>query len=52
MTHTIIYGCYYAISVFIALVLLKEIKKTKSAQEAVLFSIILVPFVLRILHLK
>lgn len=52
MIHTIIYGCYYLISVFIALVLLREIKNTKSAQEAVLYSIILVPFALRILQLK
>ncbi len=50
--NTIIYGCYYLLTVFIAIVLLREIKRTKSAQEAVLFCIILVPFLLRILHLK
>lgn len=52
MIHSVIYGCYYLITVFIALVLLREIKNTKSAQDAVLYCVILVPFALRILQLK
>lgn len=52
MIQSVIYFCYYLITAFIALVLLREIKKTKSAQEAVLYCIILVPFALRILQLK
>lgn len=43
---------YHLISAFIAFVLIKEIIKTKDAQEAVLYCIILMPFILRVLHIK
>ncbi len=52
MINTVIMVIYHLISAFIAFVLIREIIKTKDAQEAVLFSIILIPFVLRVLHLK
>ena len=43
---------YHLISAFIAFVLIKEIIKAKDAQEAVLYCIILMPFILRVLHIK
>lgn len=50
--NTIIMGLYYLISAFVAFVLIRSIVKTKNAQEAVLYSIILMPFILRIFHIK
>ena len=50
--NTFIMCVYYLISAFVAFVLIREIRKTKDAQEAVLYCIILMPFVLRILRLK
>lgn len=52
MINTVIMVIYHLISVFIAFVLVREITKTKDVQEAVLYCIILIPFVLRVLHLK
>lgn len=43
---------YHLISAFVAFVLIREIFKTKNIQEAVLYCIILMPFVLRVLHIK
>ena len=52
MINIAIMVIYHVISAFIAFVLIREIIKTKDPQEAILFSIILIPFVLRVLHLK
>lgn len=52
MVNTLIMYAYQLLSAFVAIVLIREILKTKDPQEAVLFSIILVPFVLRVLRLK
>jgi len=43
---------YHIMSAFIAFVLLFSIVKTKDVQEAILYCIILIPFTLRVLHLK
>lgn len=43
---------YHIISVFIAFVLIWSIIKTKDVQEAILYCIILMPFILRVLHIK
>ncbi|MFA7620533.1 MAG: hypothetical protein WCY56_01670 [Aminobacteriaceae bacterium] len=43
---------YYAIVLFFGGAVAYNLFKTKKAQEAVLYSIILVPFVLRLLRLK
>jgi hypothetical protein len=43
---------YHIMSVFIAFVLLWSIIKTKDVQEAILYCIILIPFTLRVFHLK
>jgi ABC-type spermidine/putrescine transport system permease subunit I len=50
--NTIIMVCYYVLSVLIALTLARTIVKTKNAQEAVLYCLILMPFLLRIFRFK
>ncbi|MFZ2331322.1 MAG: hypothetical protein WAW45_07000 [Atribacterota bacterium] len=50
--NLIIMIIYHLISAFITLVLLWSIVKTKNIQEAILYCIILVPFVLRVFHIK
>jgi len=43
---------YHIISAFVAFVLIWSIIKTKNVQEAILYYIILIPFTLRVLHIK
>jgi len=43
---------YHIISAFVAFVLIWSIIKTKNMQEAILYCIILIPFTLRVFHLK
>jgi hypothetical protein len=43
---------YHIMSAFIAFVLLWSIIKTKDVQEAILYCIILIPFTLRVFHIK
>jgi hypothetical protein len=43
---------YHIISAFVAFVLIWSIIKTKDVQEAILYCIILIPFTLRVFHLK
>ncbi len=43
---------YHVISAFVAFVLIWSIIKTKDVQEAILYCIILIPFTLRVFHLK
>lgn len=43
---------YHIISAFVAFVLIWSVIKTKNAQEAILYCIILIPFTLRVLHIK
>jgi len=50
--NLIIMIIYHLISAFIALVLIWSIIKTKNIQEAILYCIILIPFVLRVFHIK
>jgi len=52
VTSLIITIIYHIFSGFIAFVLLWSIIKTKNAQEAILYCIILMPFILRTLHIK
>lgn len=52
MIQSIITGSYYLMSAFVAFILIREIFRTKNIQEVVLFSIILVPFLLRVFHIK
>jgi hypothetical protein len=52
MMNTIIMIIYHLISAVIALLLLRSIWKTKDLQEAILYCIILIPFVLRVIHIK
>ncbi len=43
---------YHIISVFVVFVLIWSIIKTKDVQEAILYCIILIPFTLRVFHIK
>jgi len=43
---------YHIISAFVAFVLIWSIIKTKNVQEAILYCIILIPFTLRVFHIK
>ena len=43
---------YHIISAFVAFVLIWSIIKTKNLQEAILYCIILIPFTLRVFHIK
>jgi len=52
IANLIIMIIYHFISAFFAFVLIKGIMKTKSAQEVILYCIILIPFILRVLHIK
>ncbi len=52
MINLIIMIIYHLISAFVVLVLIREIIKTKEPQEAILYCIILMPFLLRVLHIK
>lgn len=50
--NLVIMVIYHIISAFVVFVLLWSIIKTKDVQEAILYCIILIPFVLRVLHIK
>jgi len=50
--NLIIMIIYHLLSAFIAFVLIWSIIKTRDIQEAILYCIILVPFVLRVFHIK
>ena len=43
---------HFLFTILISLLLLREIIKSEDPQEVVLYSIILIPFILRSLHLK
>ena len=43
---------YHIISASVAFVLIWSIIKTKDVQEAILYCIILIPFTLRVFHIK
>jgi hypothetical protein len=50
--NLIIMVIYHIISAFVAFVLIWSIAKTKNVQEAILYCIILIPFTLRVFHIK
>lgn len=52
LLNTVVNYSYYLFSILISLLLIREIIKTKDVYEVVLYSIILVPFILRSLRLK
>lgn len=49
---TCINASYYVLSAAISLILIRNIIKTRDAQEAVLYCVILMPFLLRVFHIK
>lgn len=50
--NTLINYSYHIFSGFIAVILIREILKSDDLQESLLYCIILMPFVLRALHIK
>lgn len=50
--NTIITVMYYLISLFFLVAIVRNLIKTKKIQEAVLYGVMMMPFVLRILRLK
>lgn len=44
--------CYYLIAAFFLFAIIKAFIKTRNVQEAILYTMIMIPFVLRILRLK
>lgn len=50
--NLIVTAGYYLIAAFFLFAIIKAFVKTRNMQEAILYSIIMVPFVLRILRLK
>jgi len=52
MINSFITVLYYLITAFFFLAVIKNFVSTKNIQEAILYGIIMIPFVLRILRLK
>jgi hypothetical protein len=52
LINTLINASYYVLSAIVSLILIRNIIKTRDAQEAVLYCIILMPFLLRVFHIK
>lgn len=50
--NTIVTWTYYLISGFFLLAIVRNFLKTRKIQEAILYGIMMMPFVLRILRLK
>ncbi len=50
--NLVITVCYYLIAVFFLVAIIRSFVKTKNPQEAILYTVIMIPFVLRILRLK
>lgn len=44
--------CYYLIAAFFLFAIIRAFIKTRNAQEAIMYSLIMIPFVLRLLRLK
>jgi len=44
--------CYYLIAIFFLIAIVRAFIKTRNAQEAIMYTMIMIPFVLRILRLK
>lgn len=52
VANTIIMVLYHVLAFLIAAILIRSILKTKDRQEAVLYCLILMPFLLRIFRIK
>ncbi len=50
--NTAVTWSYYLIAAFFLLAIVINFVKTRKAQEAILYGIMMMPFILRILHLK
>lgn len=52
LANSIVTVLYYVISLFFLFIMFRNFKRTKNPQDALLYCIIMVPFVLRILRIK
>lgn len=52
MINNIVMWLYYGITAFFLAAIAANFFKTKDAQKAILYSIVMMPFVLRLLRLK
>ncbi len=52
LINTVITALYYLISAFFLLAIIRNFVKTRNLQEAALYAVIMIPFVLRLLRLK
>lgn len=50
--NTVITVLYYLISAFFLLAIIRNFVKTRKVQEAILYGIMMIPFLLRIARLK
>ncbi len=50
--NNVVMVLYYLISAFFLIAVVRNFVKTRDPQEAILYSIVMMPFVLRILRLK
>ncbi len=50
--NTIVTILYYLISAFFLFAIVRNFIKTRKVQEAILYGVIMIPFILRILRLK
>ena len=52
LVNTFITICTYAVSLFFLVAVVRTFFKTRNIQDAMVYSIIMIPFVLRLLRLK
>ena len=52
LINTIITVCTYAVTLFFLVAIVRTFLKTKNVQDALVYCVIMIPFVLRILRLK
>ncbi len=52
ITSTIVTLSYYAMTLFFGLAILRNLRKSIEPQEIILYTVVLVPFVLRLFRLK
>ena len=52
LINTIITVCTYAVALFFLIAIVRSFRRTKTIQDALVYCIIMVPFILRLLRLK
>jgi len=52
MIHSVVMILYYLIAAFFLLAIVRSFIATRDIQEALLYAVVMIPFVLRLLRLK